>query len=144
MVFQDVCKTCLQDAFLKTSWKRIDDILKKTYERYLEDALEDEKLLCQRLFGKQEIFTGKVFLISMIAILMMSTKSATSRLKITLLFKKRLWLHNFCPWRHQQNLYHMTHIILSIWSCWLKVCKSKLSWRQFYKNLARKKHFLGG
>ena len=34
-VFQDVFKTYLQDVFLKTSWRLLEDILKKTCYRYV-------------------------------------------------------------------------------------------------------------
>ena len=46
----------------------------------------------------------RTVLLNMVSILMMSAKMATLGLfKIRNFFKNRLWRHNFCTWRHQQN-----------------------------------------
>ena len=46
----------------------------------------------------------RVVLINIATILMMSAKIATpGLLKTKPSWKKKLWRHNFCSWRHQQN-----------------------------------------
>ena len=72
-VFEDVFKTCLQDIFLKTSWKLrkiLKDVLKASWRRILqtrlEDVLEDEKLLhwrsIQDVLENRKCLLGAVWL----------------------------------------------------------------------------------
>lgn len=79
--------------------------------------------------------------INMIIILITSLKCATPDLleEIKVL---RFWLHDFCPWRHHRNFYHMFQIKLKMWLCerglvTIAFPGEKLSQLHFCRNLTK-------